>query len=159
MWIYSEPGHGTTFKIHLPLREGASTPVAAPPTIFGGGKGERVLLVEDEPLVRQFTRRALTRAGYRVIEAANGGEALLIVESHEGPIDLLLTDVVMPRMSGPALAERLQRLRPGLRTLFMSGYSQAALGDSKPMPGDIDLVEKPITLEALSRKVREVLDR
>jgi two-component system, cell cycle sensor histidine kinase and response regulator CckA len=161
VWIYSEPGLGTTFKIHLPLREGATAQAPTPPTIFGGGKGERVLLVEDEPLVRQFTRRALTRAGYRVIEAANGGEALLIVESHEGPIDLLLTDVVMPRMSGPALAERLQRLRPGLRTLFMSGYSQAALGEGKSVPGDsdIDLVEKPITLEALARKVREVLDR
>ena len=159
VWIYSEPGLGTTFKIHLPLREGASTPAPQPPTIFGGGAGERVLLVEDEPLVRQFTRRALTRAGYRVIEAANGGEALLIAESHEGPIDLLLTDVVMPRMSGPALAERLQRLRPGLRTLFMSGYSQAALGDGKPLPVGIDLVEKPITLDALARKVREVLDR
>jgi PAS domain S-box-containing protein len=159
VWIYSEPGLGTTFKIHLPLREGASAQAPQPPTIFGGGAGERVLLVEDEPLVRQFTRRALTRAGYRVIEAANGGEALLIVEGHEGPIDLLLSDVVMPRMSGPALAERLQRLRPGLRTLFMSGYSQAALGDGKPLPVGIDLVEKPITLDALARKVREVLDR
>ncbi len=156
--VYSEPGRGTAFKIYLPavmesaeavVREGEdSTPVPSTETI---------LLVEDEPQVRSLTRTMLARLGYRVLEAESGDEALRIASGHEGPLDLLLTDVVMPRMGGTDLARHVQSTRPGVRVLYMSGYTDNGVIDQGMLTADTPFIQKPFTSAALSRKVREVL--
>jgi CheY-like chemotaxis protein len=118
---------------------------------------ETILLVEDEELVRTLTARVLAQYGYRVVEASNGGEAFLICEQHEGDIDLMITDIVMPRLSGRDLARRLGALREDMKVLFMSGYTESmtplqdVLGSNKPF------IEKPFTPSGLATKVREVL--
>ena len=159
IWVYSEPGHGTTFKIYLPRVEDAADAPAPPVGPVEVPRGtETVLVVEDEEAVRALARTALTRKGYHVLEAANGGEALLLCESEPMLIHLLVTDVVMPGLSGADLAQRLALLRPGMKVLFISGYmDRAAARHGKMQPGAAYL-EKPFTLDALARKVREVLD-
>jgi two-component system cell cycle sensor histidine kinase/response regulator CckA len=160
IWLYSEPGQGTTFKVYLPQTDGAGAPTVARaprPTPVRGS--ETILLVEDETGVRSFAKRALQRAGYVVLDAANGGEALLIVEQHAGPIHLLLTDVVMPRMSGRALAERLLAVKPELRVVYMSGYTENTIVHHGVLDDGTDFIPKPIAFEVLTSKVREVLDR
>jgi len=120
------------------------------------GGGETILLVEDSDQVRALVRGILARAGYHVLEAANAGEALLVCEQHEEDIDLLLTDLVMPRMGGQQLAERLREPRPEMKVLFMSGYTdETVLGQAD---GEVPFLQKPITPDALTRKVHEVLD-
>ena len=123
--VYSEPGQGTAFKIYLPaVMEPAD--VAGPPRREGGSTAratETILLVEDDPQVRSLTRTMLTRLGYRVLEAESADEALSIASRYEGPLDLLLTDLVMPRMNGTDLARQMQTARPGVRVLYMSGYT------------------------------------
>jgi PAS domain S-box-containing protein len=157
--VDSAPGRGTTFTIRLPgaIESGAPRP-PAPATIAPRGS-EVVLLVEDDESVREVARRALAHQGYRVIEARNGDEAQRIAEEHAGRIDLLLTDVVMPTMSGPALAEALRRRQPALAILFMSGYNDAAIESQGTLAPDSALIEKPFTVDALAHKVREVLQR
>jgi CheY-like chemotaxis protein len=118
-----------------------------------------VLLVEDEEGVRQITAHVLRRYGYEVLPAANAGEALLLCEMHGRAIDLLVTDVVMPLMSGRALADRLARDRPGLRVLYMSGYTDDAVVHHGVLESGLAYFPKPVRPEALARKVREVLDR
>ena len=159
IWVYSEPGRGTTFKIYLPRVEEAVTPSAARPCLPEPAWGhETILLVEDEQAVRNIARDVLQAQGYTVLEAKHGRDALLISELYSGPIHLLLTDVVMPEMSGRELANRLAPLRPTMPIIYMSGYTDAAVVHHGVLdPGTIFL-QKPFTPDALARKIRQVLD-
>jgi signal transduction histidine kinase len=157
--VYSEPGQGTTFKVYLPQAAVAARPGARPtPLALVRGGTETVLIVEDEDAVRRLARRMLAQHGYHVLQAANGGEALLLCEQHAGEIHLLLTDVVMPLMSGRQLADRLRRLRPDLRVLYMSGYTDNAIVHHGVLDADAWFIGKPFSQESLAAKVREVLD-
>jgi two-component system cell cycle sensor histidine kinase/response regulator CckA len=158
IWVYSEPGHGSTFKIYLPRTSGAFETVherPAPVTLRGS---ETILLVEDEDQVRGVALRILRRHGYSVLDARNAGEALLLCEKHKGKIDLLLTDVVMPRVSGPELAQRLSTARPEMKVLCMSGYTDSGIVSNGMLAADVAYLQKPITPATLTRKVREVLE-
>jgi PAS domain S-box-containing protein len=158
VWVYSELGVGTTFKVYLPRvgQEVAPLVTAATPTTLRGS--ETVLLVEDEEQVRTVVRSVLERNGYRVIVAANAGEALLTCETRGEPIDLLLTDVVMPIMSGPELARRLTAVRRGMKVLCMSGYTDDSIVRHGVLDDGVAFVQKPFTPVSLLRKVRDVLD-
>ena len=158
IWVYSEPGKGTTFKVYFPRANALSvtTPSDAPRGAAVGGH-ETVLLVEDEEAVRQIARRVLTRAGYTVLDAANGGEGLMLAEQHTGDIALLLTDVVMPKMSGRDLAVRLQKIRPAMKTVYMSGYTDDAVIRHGVLEAGVSFLQKPLLPDVLLRKVREAL--
>lgn len=160
IWVYSEPGRGTTFKVYLPCSEEPPSRAADEPAPSAGLKGsETVLLVEDDQQVRALTMNILRRHGYHVLEASSGGDALLICEQYEGSVHLLLTDVVMPRMSGRQLWERLGPLRPGMKVLFMSGYTDDAIVRHGVLSSELDFVQKPLLPATLLAKVRAVLDR
>jgi len=160
IWVYSEPGQGTTFKIHLPRELSATTstaikPVAVPKRTTGA---ETIIVVEDEEALLKIARRTLVEAGYTVLTAANGDEAILACAQHAGDIQLLLTDVVMPRMSGRVLAQSLLKTRPALKVLYMSGYTHNAIVHHGVLDAGTRLLAKPFTSTDLARKVREVLD-
>jgi PAS domain S-box-containing protein len=158
IWVYSEPGLGTTFKIYLPRVDAAATPSAAAPASAGAPRGtETVLLVEDADAVRAVTHQALARQGYTVLDAPNGAEALRIAADHPGPIHLLLTDVVMPGLSGRQVSDQLARLRPDTKVLFTSGYTDDAVVRHGVLESGIAYLQKPFTVDGLARKVREVL--
>jgi CheY-like chemotaxis protein len=159
IWVYSEPGEGTTFKIYLPrVEEPAGVAAEVAPKAYNHGGSETILLVEDDETLRVLARRILLSRGYTVLEARDGEEALAICEQPATRIDLVATDAVMPKMNGRVLAERVAMLRPGLRVLFMSGYTD----DDMLRRGIVDprmaFLQKPFTPEALARKVRDVLD-
>ncbi len=156
--LYSEPGVGTTIKAYLPASGGsvARHEQQAPPR--ARANGERVLVVEDEDGVRRLTERILRRAGYGVLSAPNGRVALELCAREDERVDLLLTDVIMPEMLGPELAERALAARPGLRVLFMSGYSHQMIARRQVSEHEVAFVEKPFTSETLLSGVREVLD-
>jgi len=158
VWVDSEPGKGTTFRVYLPQVDAAVDAVrsTAPPTTLRGS--EVILLVEDDDQVRTVAHDILRRSGYQVIAARHAGEALLHSEDHLGTIDLLLSDVVMPQMNGPALAKRLVQSRPNMKVIFMSGYMDDSIVRHGVLSARAAFLQKPITPETLTTKVRQVLD-
>jgi signal transduction histidine kinase/CheY-like chemotaxis protein len=158
--VESEPGQGTAFCVYFP-RAADATPVRPPAhreRPVGPARGETVLLVEDETEVRRLARSVLEDCGYKVLEASGPEEASRIATYHANGIDLLLTDVVMPSMSGRELAERVCVTRPTTKVLYLSGYTDEALGVHGILTSDVAFLQKPFTLESLACKVREVLD-
>src|SRR5271169_757453 len=162
IWVYSEAGKGTTFKIYLPrVAEPAESPeqVAAPAESAAAEPGtETILLVEDEANLRYLARQFLEKQGYRVIEAADGAVAIQVAVAHDGVIHLLLTDVIMPGMNGRELAQRISEIRPNVKVLYMSGYTENVIGRNGTLDAGVRLLQKPFTLRDLKSKVREVLD-
>jgi PAS domain S-box-containing protein len=157
--VYSEPGHGTTFKIYLPSADHKIGLESQPEVETTAPKrhGTTILLVEDDELMRGLTRQLLQEHGYTVIEADDGKSALEWVEQHPGPIDLVLTDVVMRRMSGPELVERLAASHPGLKVVYMSGYTGELMAEREVLTRDITLLEKPFTRTALLNTIHQTL--
>jgi two-component system, cell cycle sensor histidine kinase and response regulator CckA len=158
IWFQSEPGHGTVFKIFLPRS-------AKPPSLAllgsaapASARGETILLVDDHAMLRAVTRRGLEAFGYRVLSAKDGEDALRMASAHDGPIELLLTDVEMPRMSGQQLAARLADARPGLRVLYVSGYTERASIRGSEARAAAPFLSKPFTPNELAARVRQVLD-
>jgi two-component system, cell cycle sensor histidine kinase and response regulator CckA len=159
IWVYSEPGHGTCFKVYFPRVDEATDAAEGPDAAGASPRGhETILLVEDEPDLRELALEILAMHGYVVLEAAEAGEALRLGDGHTGRIDLLLTDVIMPGMSGRELAVQLTARRPGLRVLYMSGYTADAMAKHGVLAPEIMFLQKPYSPAALAHKVREVLD-
>jgi CheY-like chemotaxis protein len=162
VWVYSEPGQGASFKVYLPRVEEAVEPWAQSTlqSLTTSKHGlETILLVEDEGMVRELARRALLNEGYMVLEASHGKEAIRVAQQYEGAIDLLLTDVVMPGgMSGRQLVEQLSPLRPGMKVVYMSGYTDDAVVRYGIHDAGIGFLQKPFSPSHLAAKVREVLD-
>ncbi|MDZ4859286.1 MAG: PAS domain S-box protein [Candidatus Hydrogenedentes bacterium] len=158
IWVYSEPGNGTTFKIYLPRVSGEAANITRAPARPAAGGNETILLVEDEPMVRAITCQTLIERGYTVLEASDGQSALGLAANYHGAIDLLLTDVVMPKISGRELAEQLRMKHRDLKVLYMSGYTEDAIVHHGVLEQGISFLPKPFAPEALARKVRFVLD-
>jgi PAS domain S-box-containing protein len=162
IWVYSEVAKGTTFKIYLPRVAASGEPatqVAAPVDYRKVEPGtETILLVEDEANLRYLARQYLEKQGYRVIEAADGAVAMQIAVAHEATIHLLLTDVIMPGMNGRELAQRISEIRPNVKILYMSGYTENVIGHNGMLDAGVRLLQKPFNLRDLKSKVREVLD-
>ena len=161
IWVYSEPGHGTTFKIYLPRVEDPVTErvsAAAPRKPKESSGVETVLLVEDEDAVRKIVRIVLQRAGYRVLEAADGSEAVSVAQTFEGEIHLLLSDSVMPGLTVRELIASFSALRPRCSLLLMSGYTSEAVTRTGLFGSGIPFLQKPFSAQTLTSKVREVLD-
>jgi len=159
IWVYSEPGHGTTFKIYLPLAvdaaEAPKAQAAAPAPARGS---ETILLVEDEESVRSLVADFLKGACHTVLEATEGEEAVRHAASQGHRIDLLISDVVMPKMSGRELWNALRKRLPKLKVLFISGYTDDSVVRHGVIDGDVAFLQKPFTMRALAAKIREVLD-
>ncbi len=160
IWVYSEQGLGTVFKVYLPRIDDATAKTNAKQEETNTPRGtETILLVEDEDVVRGLARKILMQAGYSVLDAKSGDEAIRLCHAHAGPIDLLLTDVVMPEISGKEVADRLLELRPSIRVLFMSGYTDEAIVQHGVLDANVKFIQKPFTWVGLTKKVGEVLNR
>jgi DNA-binding NtrC family response regulator len=158
--LYSEAGEGTTFKVYLPRFDEAGEERHPRASEIKSLKGsETVLLVEDENSVRQLARRVLEINGYVVLEAARSDEAWRIYQGHQGSIDLMLTDIVMPGTSGRELAQRMAEVQPEMKVLYMSGYTDDAIVQHGVLSANTPFLQKPFAPETLARKVREVLDQ
>jgi CheY-like chemotaxis protein len=157
IWVYSELGHGAAFKIYLPA---TGTELAAPVMTTAAKRegAETILLVEDQPEVRKLSEVALRRYGYHVLTAADGRQAIAMSREFSGPLHLLLTDVVMPGLGGREIANEVMAIRPNIRVLFMSGYTESAISHRGVLDPGVDYLQKPFTPEALTEKVRDVLD-
>ncbi|MGH7529535.1 MAG: response regulator [Gemmatimonadales bacterium] len=159
IWLYSEPGKGTTFKVYLPTTpEAVERPERPSAGAARTGGAETVLIVEDDEPLRRLAHRAIAAAGYTVLQADRGAMALDIARRHKGRIDLLLTDVIMPDTNGRKLADALRAERPGLKVLFMSGYPDGAIVHHGMLEPGVAYLPKPFTTEGVARKIREVLD-
>ena len=160
IWVYSEPGQGTTFKIYLPkVKESVESEEKERTPVGDLNGSETVFIVEDDDRLRNLARKILERHGYSVLDAEDGEDALRVSEAHEGRIDLMLTDVVMPKMGGKEVAERLQPLYPQMKVIYMSGYTDDAIAHHGVLEPGLNFLEKPFTPEDLARNVREVLDQ
>jgi len=157
--VSSAPGEGTTFNIYLPRTREAAKPPAAKIATGSLRGAETVLFVEDEEAILKLGKAILTRFGYKVLAARTPGVALALAEKYEAPIDLLVTDIVMPDMNGKVLKGRLERLRPGIKHLYISGYSADVIARYNILEEGINFLQKPFSVEALAGKVREVLDK
>ena len=158
IWVYSEVGQGTSFKIYLPQVAEVAGGKRHSPTVAPAHGTETILLVEDVEGLRKLAKRMLESAGYTVLTAANGEEALLLLERYKEPVHLMVTDVVMPGMSGRTLAERFDATRPGMKVLYMSGYTDDVVVRHGVLDEGMPFLGKPFTVVELTRKVREVLD-
>jgi two-component system cell cycle sensor histidine kinase/response regulator CckA len=157
--VETQPGQGTTFKIYLPhARERIESAISFEHERSMPSGHETLLLVEDDDAVRALARHVLQRCGYTVREATNGRDAIQLVETYGGPLDLVVSDVVMPHIGGRELAERLTALRPGLRVLFLSGYADDEAVRHGVFQSDVAFLQKPFTTARLAQKVRELLD-
>jgi CheY-like chemotaxis protein len=158
IFAHSELGAGTTFRIYLPrVADPAAQPGAAKHAQGPVGGSETVLLVEDEESVRELVRETLCSKGYTVMEASDGVSGMKVAETYQGKIDILVTDVVMPGMSGRDLAQRISASRPDIRVLYLSGYTEDAIIHEGVLDPGTAFLQKPFTLQALARKVRDVL--
>jgi PAS domain S-box-containing protein len=158
IWVYSEPGSGSTFKLYFPrVSEPPSDPAEDDAGLANRAGGETILMVEDEQAVRELTVRILRQLGYAILMASSGAEALEISLAHEGTIDLLLTDVVMPGMSGRHLADQLLVERPGTKVLFLSGYTENTVVHHGVLDAGVNFLPKPFSRESLAKKLRDVL--
>ncbi len=158
IWLYSEPGQGTVFKVYLPAALTGVQPAVTPERVELPRGNETILIVEDEPQIRSLAIECLAQHGYDVLSTSNGLEALQLIESLQRPIDLILTDVVMPKLSGRELSERVSTLQPSAKVLFMSGYTNDSVVNHGILDGAARFIQKPFTLDALVRRVREVID-
>ena len=159
IWVYSEPGKGTVFKVYFPLASGTPLPAAASAASMPLARGTKtILLAEDDKHVREVTSGTLRRNGYLVLDAGDAAQALALAGGNAGKISLLLTDVVMPKVNGRELATLLQPKRPGLKVLYMSGYTDNVIHHNNVLDPGVVVLEKPFTQDALLRKVRGVLD-
>jgi PAS domain S-box-containing protein len=156
--VYSELGHGTSFKIYLPRTVGTIASTDEPALRTSPAGRETILVAEDDERVRMLTVRLLSRLGYRAIAVGSGDEALAWLDTHAEPIDLLLTDVIMPGMNGKTLAERVRAVRPGTRVLFTSGYTANVIVHHGVLKPGVEFLAKPFSGSSLAQKVREVLD-
>jgi CheY-like chemotaxis protein len=158
VWVYSEIGRGTTFKIYLPSVEEEVAPREIRKAVASLPRGtETVLLVEDEEGVRELAKEYLESCGYKVLVAQNGQAAIDLVSKHSGPIDLMMTDIVMPGLSGSDLAKQVKSLRPDIRVVYMSGYTDQAIIHHGILSSDVLLLQKPFTMSTLAHKLREAL--
>jgi CheY-like chemotaxis protein len=158
--VYSEPDKGTTFKIYLPRFEGdAAETIYESPAETPMGRGETVLLVEDEAAILNLGRVMLERLGYTVVTAGTPGEALRLAEAHAAEIRLLITDVVMPEMNGRELAVLIRDIKPGLECLFTSGYTANVIAHHGVLDNGVNFLQKPFSMKELASKVRQALER
>jgi CheY-like chemotaxis protein len=163
IWVYSEPGHGTTFKVYLPQVEVPAARSGEADAADGDGRSsirgwhETGLLVEDDASVRAVVRRTLQSNGYNVVEAGNAGDAVRLAQDYGGKIDFMITDLIMPETSGRDLAQTVSALRPGIKVLYMSGYSDNTVLQHGMVSSDMEFIAKPFTQDKLLEKIRQVL--